>query len=109
MRSTRSGTAFCAGGSLVRNRSLPSCGQISGTSHSAYGRVALLRAIFERARLPGRELHGVWTHHAGAGARRFGLALAGVRAGRAYDSGNPFVWLAGATGALVAATGIRRT
>ena len=42
----------------------------------------------------GRKLHGVWPDHAGTGTRRLRRPLAGVGAGRARDSGDPFIRLA---------------
>src|SRR2546430_12743420 len=55
-----------------------------------------------------RKLHSVWPDHAGTGTRRLRRPLAGVGAGRARNSGDPFIRLAGATRAMVARIGVGR-
>src|SRR5439155_19318793 len=102
------GPAFGAGGSRVRDRFVPSSGQISATAHAADGRAGILRAVPEGPRLRWRDLHGVRAHYARARARRLGSAFAGFSAGRAHYTGDPFLRVAGATRALVAGTRIRR-
>ena len=52
-RCARSSTAFCAGGSLVRDRSLSSRGKVSGTSYTAHGRTGLLCSVPQSTRLRG--------------------------------------------------------
>src|SRR6184192_2584877 len=66
-------------------------------------------AISKRARLRWRQLHGVRLDHARIGTCRFGPALAGVRAGRARDTSDPFIRLARAAGALVARARVGQT
>src|SRR2546423_15101060 len=85
---------------------MPSRGEVPGTSHPAHGRAGLLRAVFERARLRRRQLHGIRLDHARIGTCRFGPALAGVRAGRARNTGNPLLRITGATSALAAGSRI---
>ena len=83
--------------------------QVPGTSDCAHGRIAVLRAVPERARMRGTELHGIRAHHAGTGTGGFRAALACVGARRVGYISDPFIRLARAARALVAGLGLGRT